>query len=181
MVQCPVCRVTFVANTLFCAECGTYLPCAEQLSTEPLEKGKTVWGGEVGDHQPCPASTASLETGILRLLLCIGKDATARELEVALIKPIRLGRLDPRQDIFPEIDLTEAHALEQGVSRLHACIFRRGDSVEIEDLGSTNGTLLNGVRLAPYIPQPLEDGDQLQLGRLQVEVHFGSASHLTTR
>ena len=176
MVQCPVCRVTFVANTLFCGECGSYLPEAEQQSTEPLEQGKITWGGEAFDYQSSVTTQASPETGMFRIRLCIGRGNTTRELEVALIKPIRLGRIDPRQDIFPEVDLTDILAPEQGVSRLHACIFRRGDSVEIEDLGSTNGTLLNGVRLAPYIPQPLKDGDELQLGKLQIEVRFQKSS-----
>jgi pSer/pThr/pTyr-binding forkhead associated (FHA) protein len=40
----------------------------------------------------------------------------------------------------------------------------------VEDLGSTNGTLLNGERLSPYIPEILKDGDQLQLGKLLIEV-----------
>jgi pSer/pThr/pTyr-binding forkhead associated (FHA) protein len=40
----------------------------------------------------------------------------------------------------------------------------------VEDLGSTNGTLLNGIRLDPYMPETLKDGDQLQLGKLLIEV-----------
>jgi len=78
--------------------------------------------------------------------------------------------MDPNQSIYPEIDLTDELALEAGVSRRHACIYRRGNDVEVEDLGSINGTLLNGKRLAPYIPEPLKDGDQLQLGKLLIEV-----------
>ncbi|GAB4548207.1 MAG: hypothetical protein Kow0063_43170 [Anaerolineae bacterium] len=99
-----------------------------------------------------------------------------RELEIPLSRPIRLGRIDPRQGVYPDVDLTDDLALEYGVSRKHACIFRRGNIVELEDLGSTNGTFLNGTRLAPYLPVPLKDGDQLQLGRLLIEVSFGSGT-----
>ena len=49
---------------------------------------------------------------------------------------------------------------------------RRGHAVEVEDLGSTNGTLLNGVPLKPYRPASLNDGDQLQLGQLVVKIEF---------
>ena len=87
-----------------------------------------------------------------------------------MIRPIRLGRVDPKEGVYPEVDLTDAK--KDGVSREHACIFRRGHAVEVEDLGSTNGTLLNGSRLAPYQPASLNDGDQLQLGNLLVEVSF---------
>ena len=94
----------------------------------------------------------------------------AHEMEISLARPIHLGRVDPIHHIFPEIDLTGFQGKEQGVSREHACIVRRGDSVEIQDLASTNGTLLNGRRLAPYAAATLKDGDRLQLGKLLIEV-----------
>jgi pSer/pThr/pTyr-binding forkhead associated (FHA) protein len=46
--------------------------------------------------------------------------------------------------------------------------------VEVQDLASTNGTLLNGERLAPYVSALLKDGDQLQLGKLLIEVSMVS-------
>jgi pSer/pThr/pTyr-binding forkhead associated (FHA) protein len=106
--------------------------------------------------------------------LRIQKQGRLREWEVNLLKPVRLGRLDPNHDIFPEVDLTEAGGMEHGVSREHACIFERLGEVEVEDLGSTNGTLLNGQRLAPYIPHPMCSGDRLQLGKLELEIIFES-------
>jgi len=51
----------------------------------------------------------------------------------------------------------------EGVSRRHARLFRDGDDhVWIEDLGSTNGTLVNGTKLTA--PRALQDGDQIQVG-----------------
>jgi pSer/pThr/pTyr-binding forkhead associated (FHA) protein len=41
--------------------------------------------------------------------------------------------------------------LDQGVSRAHAEIFRMGDLCFIRDLGSTNGTFVNGVRVSEEI------------------------------
>jgi len=49
------------------------------------------------------------------------------------------------------------------VSQVHARIFRRGDEYWVEDLGSTNGTLLNGHRVTGAAP--LRKGDRLQFGR----------------
>jgi hypothetical protein len=170
MIQCPECQATFVANTLFCSECGLYLPECEPLSTEPLDLRKVQWAGEAADPLYAPKLN-SHDWGALVLHLSIGKGDHVQEIEIALDQPIRLGRMDPSHDIFPEIDLTAAMGLEQGVSRRHACIFSRGDKVEIEDLGSTNGTLLNEGRLVPYLPEDLNDGDRLQLGRLPILVH----------
>lgn len=48
-----------------------------------------------------------------------------------------------------------------GISRHHARILVRGDKVQIEDLGSTNGSWVNGGKI--HIQQ-LADGDKIQLG-----------------
>jgi len=50
---------------------------------------------------------------------------------------------------------------------------KREGTVVVEDLGSINGTFINGKRLAPYLPEMLNDGDSLQLGRLLIEVKLG--------
>lgn len=47
-------------------------------------------------------------------------------------------------------------------SSRHARIFQEGPVVVIEDLGSTNGTYLNGELLRG--PQPLHDGDRIRIG-----------------
>jgi sigma-B regulation protein RsbU (phosphoserine phosphatase) len=52
-------------------------------------------------------------------------------------------------------------------SRLHAEVRRRGDAFWISDLGSANGTFLNGVRL--MAPAPLQDGDQVRIGETDIE------------
>ncbi|MCS7300417.1 MAG: FHA domain-containing protein, partial [Fimbriimonadales bacterium] len=51
---------------------------------------------------------------------------------------------------------------DMGVSRTHAQITRQGDQTLIEDLGSTNGTYVNGIRITA--PTPIKPGDTLQLG-----------------
>ena len=47
-------------------------------------------------------------------------------------------------------------------STLHARVFERDGGIYVEDLGSTNGTYLNGMRLAA--PAVLRPGDQLRVG-----------------
>ncbi len=55
---------------------------------------------------------------------------------------------------------------EEGVSRNHARVRREGDHVAVDDLGSRNGTFVNGERVAG--PRPLEEGDKIQVGPLTV-------------
>jgi pSer/pThr/pTyr-binding forkhead associated (FHA) protein len=54
------------------------------------------------------------------------------------------------------------------VSQVHARVFRKGDEYWVEDLGSTNGTLVNGRRLTA--PAVLRRGDRLQVGRHVLEL-----------
>jgi subtilisin family serine protease len=48
-------------------------------------------------------------------------------------------------------------------SRQHAVISRQGDQFFIQDLGSTNGTFVNGQRLVPNVPFLLRPGDRVRL------------------
>jgi diguanylate cyclase (GGDEF)-like protein len=50
---------------------------------------------------------------------------------------------------------------DQGVSRVHCRIVRRDDELLIEDLGSTNGTIVNGCHVGSAA---LQAGDRIQIG-----------------
>jgi pSer/pThr/pTyr-binding forkhead associated (FHA) protein len=54
------------------------------------------------------------------------------------------------------------------VSDHHAHVFHDGQDWLVEDLGSTNGTFLNQVKVTS--PTPIEAGDQLGIGKTVVEV-----------
>jgi pSer/pThr/pTyr-binding forkhead associated (FHA) protein len=77
-----------------------------------------------------------------------------------------VGRGDPVSNFFPEVDLNPYGAIDNGVGRRHMRLFIQGGQPMIEDLDSTNGTMLNSQKLAPRQPQPLRDGDQVIVGKL---------------
>jgi pSer/pThr/pTyr-binding forkhead associated (FHA) protein len=54
------------------------------------------------------------------------------------------------------------------VSQVHARVFRQGDGYWVEDLGSTNGTLVNGRRVVGAVP--VRRGDRVQVGRSVLEL-----------
>jgi pSer/pThr/pTyr-binding forkhead associated (FHA) protein len=54
------------------------------------------------------------------------------------------------------------------VSQVHARLFRRGRETYVEDLGSTNGTLVNGERISEVTR--LHRGDQVQFGNTLAEI-----------
>jgi pSer/pThr/pTyr-binding forkhead associated (FHA) protein len=81
---------------------------------------------------------------------------------------IIVGREDPVSGIFPDIDLTDHGGDEGGVSRKHARVFVKEGEFYIEDLNSVNYTFVNHEKLAPNRPFPLQDGDEVQFGRVKL-------------
>jgi pSer/pThr/pTyr-binding forkhead associated (FHA) protein len=79
-------------------------------------------------------------------------------------REIRIGR---RADI--EVPLPYP-----SLSGLHARLFRDGAGWQLEDLGSTNGTRLDGEPLAPHRPRPVRPGAQIAVGPI-VMVFDGTA------
>ena len=67
----------------------------------------------------------------------------------------------------------DAVLAEPTISRAHAAIgFEAGEGFFVQDLGSTNGTLLNGGRTQRAV---LADGDEIRMGRLQLRVGLPGA------
>ena len=167
MIECPSCRAEHVANTLFCNECGAWVPEEESPTTELLNEDEVEWAGSDDERR---SSVSVQDGGPLRLRLRIRN--TGRVVEAPLDKTIHLGRLDPGSDSLPEVDFSQDDGLDNGVSRRHARILVRAGHVVVQDLGSINGTAVNGQRLAPYLSEELHNGDQLQLGKIMVEVEL---------
>jgi pSer/pThr/pTyr-binding forkhead associated (FHA) protein len=75
-----------------------------------------------------------------------------------------IGRVDPNRGIRPEVDLSKYDPAAR-VSRRHAKIIARGSEFFIEDLGSANGTFINGQKKLPQGQlHALMPGDELKLG-----------------
>src|SRR5690242_13437084 len=55
-----------------------------------------------------------------------------------------LGRKDSDTAPFVDVDFNAHYARERGVSRSHAALYLMHNTVSIVDLGSSNGTFLNG-------------------------------------
>ncbi len=172
-IICPACGAENLPGTLFCTECGIYLPSGGPLRTEPLpddqDEGVTsrrwVQESALNVNQLVGITIEVLESG--------------RRVPLALEegKELFIGRLDAVHGIFPELDLTNDGGLEHGVSRRHARIHVKNGVCYLEDMDSTNGTFLEDERLTPYLPYELHDGDMIVLGtlRLRVRLHRRSA------
>jgi len=104
----------------------------------------------------------SVEVAIGKLIL-MDMDISA-QFPLPADNEITVGRVDPHRGIRPDIDLSKFDPASR-ISRRHARITSRGSQFYIEDLGSANGTFVNGrTRLKPQEPYPLVNGDIIKIG-----------------
>jgi len=77
-----------------------------------------------------------------------------------------LGRYDSVTGMRPDIDLTNEDQ-SRNISRRHArLVTKDGKHFVAEEIGTMNGTYLNGKKLANGVLTPIADGDELTLCRL---------------
>jgi FHA domain-containing protein len=110
------------------------------------------------------------DTGRRLLLYIEGNKRTT--LKVPLTDRLLIGRSDQDSPAVPGLDLAPYSGEAGGVSRNHAALIYEDEGVFIEDLGSTNGTRLNGLQLAPHEPYRLRSGDELEFGSIRITVRF---------
>jgi ABC-2 type transport system ATP-binding protein len=90
--------------------------------------------------------------------------------EVAVGGQVVIGRDPGAADVTLEDD--------PDVSRRHAAFSLAGGGVTVEDLGSTNGTLVNGQRLSGTVP--LKNGDKVQVGDTVIEIRIAGEAVVET-
>ncbi len=168
MITCPACRHQEYEGELFCTHCGARLWSVpgETLPTMTFDTSRLR---EMSKPLTLPThpDTKELRPGQISLTV-----AGSGEVVILEGKPeYVLGREVPEADA-PDINLGLHGAREKGVSRKHAALRVDRRQLLLMDLGSSNGTWLNGSQLAPQEPIRLESGDEIRLGKLVVKVKF---------
>lgn len=163
--RCPNCNQPVARTHTRCPECGHEL--AGEI-TMPVEATMLLTDTPAPDSLAARQGTDALPlTGSLLLHLV----QTSGYLSLPLRQPVIVGRsLD--QGLPQALDLSEMGGQEYGVSRRHCRLRRRGKQVVVTDLGSSNGTFLNGERLVPQHDAVLHSGDELILGALRIHITF---------
>jgi hypothetical protein len=164
MIICTNCQHKNVTGAMFCAECGAQLDGIDTLITQAITDQEIAEELNKKPTRPELASTP-VNSWISLHLMDSGKI-----LPLASRNEFTLGRLSEGQPIMPDIDLTPYQAYASGVSRLHAVVKRDANRVLVMDLGSSNGTYVNGRRINPHVEEPLSHGDIVALGKLKIQV-----------
>jgi pSer/pThr/pTyr-binding forkhead associated (FHA) protein len=150
---------------------GTFVNGQRVLTTWALRNGTLI---ELGDSVTLEYERINLPVNAQRILNGtdkIAKDAPAKHYLTITAGP-HIGHVYPLEDIIITVGRetsNDIHILDTEVSRYHLRLRREKRGFSAEDMGSTNGTTLNGIPLTE--PTLLENNDLLRLGTM-VELQY---------
>jgi len=165
MIVCPVCGNDNPVGARFCSQCGQKLTAL--APEEPVDATATISLGdgrtETSDRLLAPVDAAAVDAlPVGHALLVVQKGPGSGSRFLLDKDVVRVGR-DPDSDIFLD-DIT--------VSRKHLLFRRSGDTFQVEELGSLNGTYVNRDRIERAV---LKDGDEVQIGKFRLVFYAGHA------
>ena len=167
MQICPNCHSKQFDGTIFCAECGESLVATTRHETT-LSLGQRPPTGELGDEATLiPAPTPATGPRITLVIMNSG-----RRISLDIGDDLLIGRKDNARGIFPDVDLGLDGGYDAGVSRRQSILAYNNGVYTVEDLSSSNGTFINGQRLAAQQATRLKQGDELKCGTLLMRVEF---------
>ncbi len=163
--SCPACHKEIKADSTTCAYCGTVLVALLPSRTTSHIQPPPI------TRQPIPEKVIQITRLYADILVFQVYGYEQPILVRASGGEVTLGRYNPG-DLAPSVDLTPYNGSQLGVSRKHAIIIRQESGYVVKDIGSTNGTWLNDGRLIPDEIYPLQPGDLLRLGQINLNVYF---------
>ena len=189
MITCERCKTENLDGAQYCDECGAPLRPNSRAGSSPSKANqlRADADGQNGSHSPSQVPQPELASGnaaaVNRSSSLGSKDNPHAKLIIERGKSIgkqfllsgaesQIGRWDADGGIFPDVDL-DSDDPEAKISRRHARIVLNEGKHFLEDLGSTNGTFINrGKRLSPGARQPLNDGDEIIVGKTFLRFHL---------
>lgn len=168
MILCPNCHHQEVAGALFCSECGAQLVLSDRMATQAIPKNTAEI--LVPSLENTTSTVALPQVGAPDAVVSLYLVDSGQIIHLAGRTEFTLGRVADNQPILPDVDFSLFEAYSQGVSRLHASLKIINLRVVITDLGSSNGTRVNGQKIMPHIDYLLNHGDVIALGKLKIQV-----------
>lgn len=167
MQVCSNCASKQFDGTIFCTECGANLLTTNRRETT-VSLGQQGASGTVPEAAPPASPTIAQEEPRVTLVVM----NSGRRINLNISDDLLIGRKDNARGIFPDVDLGLDGGYDSGVSRRHAILARKNNRYVLEDLGSANGTFINGRQLAPSQPTRLASGDEIRCGTLLLRIEF---------
>ena len=168
MIICPNCNSREVEGAIFCRHCGAQMNVPPAVTTHKIVTAETRLAIKSDTAPFKPAIPDSLNSWVSLHIMESGKIIPLTDR-----MEFTIGRNTEGQPVMPDVDLSAYNAYANGVSRLHAVLKRVDDRAILVDLNSSNGTYVNGTRLAPQKEIQLHHGDVVHIGKLKLQVLFG--------
>lgn len=165
MITCPTCNHQELSGALFCSKCGTQIFHIDRETSTNIQHFSIEEFIRI-EIPPFPEPPPNAVGSKVALLILDQDEVLHIQREDEFI----LGRTTQGQTVTPDIDLGPYQAYALGVSRLHANLDTSQAEITITDIGSANGTRLNGIRIEPNQVHTLKNGDILTLGKLKIQV-----------
>ena len=172
---CPACRAEHdPAVGDFCEVCGYNFKTGVRPVSPPDEPVPAATEAAAPSPVPPPDTGKPLRRPGWELVIAVAPNphigmpdaepppAFAGEVLPLAADTLLIGRRSVRRGILPEISLDH----DDGVSHRHAQLSRTPEgSFSLSDLGSSNGTTLNGADIPAGTFVTLKEGDSIALGR----------------
>jgi len=130
----------------------------------------------IGDHARRPTFLRTVH-GFGYAFQNVGEPAAPENRWLVVVVGERAVMLNPGENVIGRDPASRVFLDSLRVSRRHARIVVREASADIEDLGSRNGTSLNGTRITA--PIALNDGDRIGIGGFALIFRAASDAELT--
>ena len=166
MINCKVCNNQEFQGIIFCSECGSQIAFLTGKKVDTFVYPSQVRGMELDINNTIPKKL--MESRNFILYYADGEQV----INLPDQDEFSIGRFVEGQVITPDVDLNQYEAFDKGVSRLHATIRidEAKNKIHVIDLGSANGSSINGYEIPANSEVPLNHGDVLSLGKFKLKV-----------
>lgn len=163
MYSCWQCKVEYEDDVNSCPKCGAIRPIDDDPDSTLVVK----------QSAHAQLSRQSVAKNKVLLTTELSLNIGGKTLVVPAGKRVIFGRGVKSSNDLVAVDLSPFNGTKLGVSRNHADLRRIGTSnLILIDLGSTNGTRVNGEILTPFKAYKLDHNDQIFLGHLELTIQL---------
>jgi pSer/pThr/pTyr-binding forkhead associated (FHA) protein len=162
MIICPNCKKENFVGVLFCEDCAELLHMTATLVPDE----EALWLGSLKTEKPYGIHEVG---GALWLM--VQPEMFFLHRSVMNSGQLIMGRQESTDEhTMLRIDTPDIDEL--GISRVHAALLPLETGLQVEDIGSTNGTRLNGQALTPGRSYKAAHKDRIELGKLTITLHI---------
>ncbi len=128
---------------------------------------------EVMEFTRLPTTSKAPQSEAAWRIILISPGENNKPLGFEIVEDVVVGRRGGKPSA--DLDLTPFSGITKGVSRFHAVLHPTKDALLLLDMGSANGSYVNGIQAVQGVPSKIDDGDIISFGMLYFKVRIMSS------